>query len=340
LNKIVVAMPALLMCVASVVHGQTPRVEHTSNSVTLVLGPVVLPAHADHDGVQQPAPATIALPLDGWIQGFSVEVADTSGKPIPRVVLRDVNVFAPAQRELFSGVMLRVAAAAPETAPLSMPALIGYRVHAGDSLLLTTVFQNPTAQPYVAMLRVRFPFKGANSFVKAMSIYPLSLDVMPPAGSHSFDVPPGHSEHYWEGKPAIGGRILGMSGHVNKYGTLLRLEDRTEGKVLWEVKPDTDATGEIKEIPIAKFVSHFGLKLYPDHVYRFTAVYDNPTGVTVSDGGSGTLGGVFRPDGGVAWPPIDRANEDYKLDYRLMYRLDGTQRPGTNHQHPPEKEIP
>lgn len=319
------------------------RVQRTSGAVTLELGPIVLPAHAGHDDVRQPPPLTIAMPADGWISGYDVELVDANGKPIPRVVLHHVNVISTTKRELFSDIMLRIAAAGAETAPVTMPSVVGYRVHAGDSLLVSAMFHNPTAQSFVATLRIRFPFKDSRSFVKAVGIAPFYLDVMPPAGSHSFDVPPGRSEHYWEGKPAIGGRILGVSGHVHKYGSLLRLEDRTAGTVLWEVKPDTDAHGEVVAIPISKFVTHFGLRIRPDHVYRLTAVYDNPTGAMIVDGGMGALGGVFLPERGAAWPRVNRESAEFRVDYRLTYRLDGMQMPGMTHeqqkQHPPATDF-
>src|SRR5579885_2649205 len=174
----------------------TLHVERTADAVSLVLGPIVLPAHAGHDGVDQPPPLTIALPVDGWLAGYSVDLVDANGKPVPRVVLHHVNVIAPQKRELFSDIMLRIAAAGAETSPVSMPGILGYRVHPGDSLLVSAMFHNPTASSYVATLRIRFPFKSASSFVKAVGIYPFYLDVMPPAGSHSFDVPPGRSEHF------------------------------------------------------------------------------------------------------------------------------------------------
>jgi hypothetical protein len=313
----------------------TLRATQTDDAVTLELGPIVLPAHAGHDAVDQPPPLTVALNADGWLSGYSIELVDTSGKAIPHAVLHHVNVIEPSKRELFSDIMLRVAAAGAETSPVSMPGVVGYRVHPGDSLLVSAMFHNPTAESYVAMLRIRFPFKGSNSWIKAVGIYPFYLDVMPPAGSHSFDVPPGHSEHYWEGHPSVVGRILGVSGHVHKYGTLLKLEDRTTGQLLWQAKPDTDSTGEIVGMPIARFVTHLGLKIYPDHVYRLTAAYDNPTGATIVDGGMGALGGVFLPARGTTWPGIDRSSADYRTDYRLTYRVDGMQMNGMSRDHTP-----
>ena len=66
----------------------------------------------------------------------------------------------------------------------------------------------------------------------------------------------------------------------------------------------------------------FGVGVKPSHVYRLTAVYDNPTGASVIDGGMGALGGVFLPRDSAGWPAVDRENPDYVLDWRITYRLD------------------
>lgn len=306
----------------------TLRAASENGALVLELGPVELPANAGHDQVKQPPPLVIAVPRDGWISGYSIEIVDDQGRRLPQVVLHHVNVIAPGKRELFSDIMLRVAAAGTETAPLSMPSIVGYRVHRGDSLLVSAMLHNPTPRSYVATLRVRFPFKPASSTFGAVGVYPFYLDVMPPAGSHSFDVPVGHSEHYWEGRSAVDGRILGVGGHMHPYGTLLRLEDRTAGKVLWESRPVKDSTGEIVAMPITRFVTTLGLPVRTDHVYRLTAVYDNPTGSTIVDGGMGAMGGVFLPARHTVWPAIDRSSAVYRTDYRLTYRLDGMQMGG------------
>jgi hypothetical protein len=293
------------------------------DAFVLRYGPIILPAGADHHSLQQPATVAIAVPVDGWIAGFAVDVVDSAGKPLPRVLLHHANVISAMQRELFSDIMLRVAAAGPETSPLTMPSIVGYRVHRGDTLIVSAMMQNPTAESRVATLRIRFPFRKSTSRIGALSIFPFYLDVMPPAQPHSFDLRPGKSEQYWEGKPKIGGRILGVGGHMHKYGTLLRLEDRTEGKVLWEAKPATDSTGEVAAFPVTRFIRQLGLHIHPDHVYRLTAFYNNPTGAVIPDGGMGALGGVFLPERGVSWPKINPASADYRADVLGTYRLPG-----------------
>jgi hypothetical protein len=152
-----------------------------------------------------------------------------------------------------------------------------------------------------------------------VSIYPFYLDVTPPAGIHAYDLPAGVSERSWEGRPAIGGRILGVGGHLHKYGLDLKFTDVTTGTVIWDAKPDTDKTGEITAFPRKLFLWTLGVRLHPDHVYRVTAYYNNPTGKVIPDGAMGTLGGVMIPDHSVEWPKIDRASAEYKQDLVVTY---------------------
>lgn len=291
------------------------------DELVLDLGPIDLPAHAMHDAIRQPPPLAVRVPVDGWMHGYTVDVVDTAGGAVPQRVLHHLNVIAPERRELFSHIMLRVAAAGSETAPVDLPGVIGYRFHAGDSLLVSAMLHNPTDRGYAgAHLRVRFKFSNASRWVHPLSVFPFYLDVMPPAGSHSFDLPPGRSERSWEGRPAIAGRILVLGGHVHKYGVSLRLEDRTSNRVLWEVRPDTDATGEIASIPFKTFLWSLGVSIRPDHVYRLVAVYENPTGAPIPDGGMGALGGVIWPSGSAPWPSVNRGNSEYQDDVRISWR--------------------
>jgi hypothetical protein len=141
---------------------------------------------------------------------------------------------------------------------------------------------------------------------------------MPPAGeTHAYDLPPGYSEKSWEGRPAVAGRILGVGGHLHQYGLALRLEDLTAGKVIWEAQPILDEDGNLIGMPVKKFFWRLGVKVRPDHTYRLTAIYDNPTGEVIPDGAMGALGGVFLPARGAAWPVIDPAHPEYQLDLRV-----------------------
>src|SRR5690606_38333091 len=101
---------------------------------------------------------------------------------------------------------------------------------------------------------------------------------------HAYDLPPGKSQKSWEGRPAISGRLLGVGGHLHDYGVLLRLEDVTAGKVIWEAEPILDESGSVVGMPMKKFFWRLGVPIRADHVYRLTAFYDNPTGRMIPEG--------------------------------------------------------
>ena len=315
------------------------RVDSAAHEMLMELGPFDLPAHGGHDGGGSPPPRAALMPMNAWLHGYTIELVDEHEVALPGSLIHHVNIIAPQRRELFSNIMLRIGAAGTETQPLRLPRMIGYRVSAGDTVLVSSMLHNATMTSYRGVtLRVRVPYTPASTWVEPFGIFPFYLDVMPPAGTHSFDLPPGRSEKYWEGKPAIAGRMLGVSGHLHKYGVELRLEDMTARRVIWSGKPARDSAGDVAAMPLKKFLRKLGEPLDPSHVYRLTAVYDNPTGKTIPDGGMGALGGVMVPRGISRWPLVSRDNAEYLLDLRVTYRLDRepppVSRPVANGGHP------
>lgn len=295
----------------------------TSDARELVLdfGPFYLPAGADHHQVEQPLPAVAASPAAGWLHGFRVDVVTGNGRSLPSTIIHHVNVIAPERRELFSPIMRRIAAAGHETGEIRIPRLLGLPVREGEGLMVTAMLHNPTDEEYSdVFLRVRFPFTPERRWRRPVAIYPLYLDVMPPASVHAFDLPPGRSERSWEGSPVVSGRLLGVGGHLHRYGVSLVLEDVTRGRVIWEARPILNEEGDVIGMPTRRFLWRLGVPLRSDHVYRLTAVYDNPTGRTIDLGGMGALGGMFRPSRGEAWPPADPQDPEYRLDMELVHR--------------------
>jgi hypothetical protein len=119
---------------------------------------------------------------------------------------------------------------------------------------------------------------------------------------------------YWEGSPAVEGRILGIGGHLHNYATELRLEDMTTGTVVWNAAPELDENGSVIGVPSENLWWHLGTKIYPDHVYRIYVEYDNPTDAALPDGGMGAIGGVLWIGKDVEWPAVDRENPLYLTD--------------------------
>jgi hypothetical protein len=299
--------------VAALVAGTWARPDY----YTIDIGPLSLPASSGHGEVEQPGPVAMKLPLDGWLRGMAFELVDARGHRLPAEMLHHLNLIVPDRRELFSDIMLRIGAAGPETRPYTVPSFLGYRIRPGDSLLVTAMLHNPTPRKYDDVrLRVRLALSPVTSWLRPLSIRPVYLDVMPPAGAHSFDLPPGRSVRSWEGRPAVPARLLAAGGHLHQYGTSLRLENLSTGELIWEARPETGKAGEVLGMPRRYFLP-LGVQLNPDHRYRLSAEYDNPTGKVLVDGGMGALGGIVLPASGKEWPRVARSDSVYQHDVRV-----------------------
>jgi hypothetical protein len=295
------------------------RVVDRGREVVVEYGPLALHPDAGHVAGVEPPAITFVLPASGWMRGYVVELVDGAGRRLPQRLLHHMNVIAKDRRDLFSNVMQRLGSAGPETAPITLPRVVGVWGERGDTLLMTAMLHNSAGAHYDDVrLRVRIPFVRARSRIGAITVHPLSVAIGPKERPNVFDLPPGRSEHYWEGSPAVAARILGLSGHLHRYGIALRLEDRTAGKVMWELNPRSDSAGQVREMPVSMFLWSLGKPIQPDHVYRLTAVYDNPEGRTIPDGGMGVIGGVVVLSRGVRWPAVDRLHPEYVVDVQSI----------------------
>ena len=308
-------------------HAPTVRVTLGKGEIIVEYGPLVPPLE-HREGHRSPT-AVFTMPADGWLRGFAVTLLDSASNPLPRRMLHHAHVIAVGRRDLFTNEMMRVAAAGSETSDITLPRIFGLRANRGDTLAMVVAVHRPPGTPDGPVtLRLRAPFTPRTALLKAMTVYPMSISIGTRGQPNVFDLPPGRSEHFWEGSPSIDGRVLGFSGHLHRYGILLRFEDRTAGRVLWEGKPKVGKDGEVLGFPVTSLLSSAGVKLNADHVYRLTAVYDNPTTQTVRSDGMGVIGGVFRPRDGM-WPRVDHGHPDYVADFRALI--------GTNaHCHAPD----
>jgi hypothetical protein len=105
-----------------------------------------------------------------------------------------------------------------------------------------------------------------------------------------------------------------LGGHLHKYGQKLILEDVTTGDTLWVGTATNDAQGELTGVS-RKFYLR-ALRLEREHMYRLTAVYNNPTDEVVR-GAMGKIGGVFLPDRSQRIA-VDRTDADYLRDWQGM----------------------
>lgn len=302
--------------VATADGGPELRVEHDARRRTLTLeyGPVTLPAGVAYGGSLVPVSVPTTLPVDGWLRSFAIELLDARGRPL-EALLHHAGLFAPSERAVFGPAMRRVVAFGSETERIRLPGQLGYRVQPVDTLLLLAALYNATPVTHEGVvLRVEMRYADARLDVVHQDVLPLYLDVMPP-GDRVYDVPPGESQRSWEWSPAIAGRALAFGGHLHRYGRELTLEDVTTGDTVWVGRASYDESGEL--VGVSRTIYLRGVRLHPDHVYRITALYRNPTDRIIR-GAMGKIGGLFLPDEGERLPPIDRTDAGYRRDLEAM----------------------
>jgi hypothetical protein len=295
----------------------------------VVLQSVDLPsmAHADRD-VLQPTPVWATFPEAGWLHTFEFTLVDAKGNPVPRGVLHHFKVIEPERRELFGPIPLHLVGAGEETDPVRLPASVGYRLEAGDSLLITAMLHNPTDEDFVGVrLEASLGYTIEGPWQPPLEVVPFFAHVAPPMSVASYDLAPGRSTRTVDVKPAISGNLLGIGAHLHRYGISLSVDDVTDARRIWETTAELAPDGTVLDIPRDRFLWSRGPRLDATHTYRISAVFDNPTGAVIPDGGMATVGGLIIP--AEAWPAVDREDPQYRwyLERELM------QPTGSEHEH-------
>jgi len=292
---------------------------------------VDLPAAGAVDYNDQPTltPIWTTIPVSGWLHGWDYHLVAANGDSLPREALHHLKVMSLSYRELFNPIMLHVAGAGGETKPVVLPKEVGYPLQEGDTLLVTAMLHNTTGRDLKGVqLTVEFrysPLEGP--WRPPLPVVPFFAHVTAPMSDPSYDLPPGRSARSIDLSPAISGEIIGLGGHLHRYGVLLRLEDVTAGEVIWEKEAERSEDGQVLEIPYDRFVWSSLPRLRSDHTYRLTAIHDNPTGETIVGGGMGTLGGAIYVED--PWPQVDRQAVEY--DWYLNREATSGQREGHEH---------
>ena len=302
----------------------TVLVDSSAHRLVIQLPPVDVPA-ADHGGeamVGLPL-CQVLVPVDASLHSSRVEVLDDAGRALPHELLHHFNLSDPQHRELFLPIGLHLLAASRETPVITVPRLLfGLPLERGQRLIAGAMLANTSTRTYRRVhVRLVLHYVPRGRPWPLYRTYPWAIDVQyplgrPPTGSKAFDLAPGRTERFWEGSPAIPGTILGLGGHLHDFGVSLELKDMTTGAVLWRGSPVTDSAGRVITFPLARFYGwrRLGLHLLPEHVYRLTATYENRTGRWIRDGGMGAVAGLFVPDRGAAWPPVDTRDTLYQQD--------------------------
>lgn len=274
--------------------------------LTIRLGPVHLPADADHHAVAQPPDRIWEIAFDGWLLSYAPRLTDGAGQPVPGRLLHHVafwhtgraDFLCPNKQEHIFG------AGGEMNEWLSLPG-VGYRVGKGDRIRVSTMFHNPTDvdQPE-AHLEVRVAYEEGAAEEPRRNVYPAWFDVQE-CGSSGYDLEPGTDVTTGEIEMAVSGRLLGVGGHLHDHGRELALElvrperaadDGGGVQEIARLEPRADEKGRILSVPVKPFLLEGGRTLEAGDRVRVTARYENSTGRRIPEGAMGIVVGYFLPD--------------------------------------------
>ena len=301
-------------------------VDSSRHEVTLTTGPWSLPNmppmedHAMMDGAGGSHDSPVQhfeWPVDGWFRGFKYELVDADGNVLDRRMMHHMIMVNFDRRQLLYPAVERIAGAGSETDDASVPKTIGVPLSKGMDLGFYIMWHNESGKDLEGVyLKYTMLWTPTNQNPRPVTSLPLYMDVnLTVGGSNTFDVPPGRSEKAYEFTLPVGGRLLGVGGHLHDYGSLVKLIDAESGKELTRVTAKRDSSGKVLGVSRKLFgVSGQGLKLKPNHRYKVVGVYDNPTGELRPKAAMAHMVGLFVPDDMSKWPTVDTADPTMRRD--------------------------
>ena len=299
------------------------KVDSARHEVVIVTGPWKLPNmppmdnHTMMDMGAHDAPVQhFTWPVDGWYRGFKYQLVDSQGNVLDRRVMHHMIMINFDRRQLLYPAVERLGGAGSETNDASVPKTIGVPLSKGANLGFYIMWHNETGKDLDAVyLRYSMLWMPTNQNPRPVSSLPIYMDVnLTVGGSNMFDAPPGKSTKAYEFTLPVGGRLLGVGGHLHDYGSMVQLEDAQTGKELARVVAQRDSAGHVLKVSRKLFgVSGEGLKLEAGHRYRVVGTYDNPTQKT-APGVMAHMVGLFVPDDMSKWPKVDTADPTLRKD--------------------------
>lgn len=315
---LVVALAGLLCAPGLVAQAPAGGPEQ---DLVVTLGPVSLPAHAEHHAIMQPGFRTFSAPSAGWLQAYLVELRDRAGRRLPGTLLHHCEMVDLERRQLLLPELQRVVSVGSESPALILPASLGYPVRGGHSLGIHAMLANPTGQDYPEVyVRVilRLARAGAGASPRSVLTFHAEVPGDRPFSS-SFAVPAGRTVKQAEFTVPIAGTLLGVGGHLHDYGRRLLVINLATGDTLYDGRSETAPDGRIQDMPMAPMWARGGVRVAAGTRFRLIGIYDNPTGRESPDGGMVTFGAIFTPDDQSDWPTLDWDRPEPAADLaRLM----------------------
>jgi len=316
------------------------RIDNDKHEVSFVVGPFVVPPMdhhmmMDHGSMQMGHEESVRTlyqfdwPVDGYAKGFRVEVHDAKGKVLPTSLLHHVTGVTLNRRQYIYSSSERLFGIGKETEAVLLPGNLAVPLEKGQRIGYYVAWNNETGKELKGVsIHVVMTYVPAVAAKQMIAVLPVWLDVNNEVGgTNTYDLTPGKSMKSYEFVAPVGGRILGIGGHLHDYGIAVRLEDAESGQVLVRLPATRDKSGRIVSVA-RKFYAFNALKLREGHRYRVVAEYDSPLREIVPRGAMGNMLAVIAPDDLKRWPAIDPTDPQFKRDMASL-GLASTARPGT-----------
>jgi len=268
-----------------------------AQTLTVRVGPLILPANSDHTAVAQAPTVFLDIPFNGWITAYHPRLVDGTGNSEPGRLLHHVAFYNTTRPDfLCPNKQEHIFGAGGEMNDWPTLPGFGYRVHKGDRIRISTMFHNPTETSYPrTWLEVKLDYRTATQGEPLKSVYPAWFDAGG-CGNSGYDLGPGRTLKMGEFKLGFNGRLLGVGGHMHDYGRQLDLYNLTRGEDVAALKAQLDSSGRIQSMPIVRFTDRGGYKLSKDDVLRVSSIYESPLSKPIPEGAMGIVVGYFLPD--------------------------------------------
>jgi hypothetical protein len=325
MRRSIFAMIALLAAPAA---AQKPsiQIDRVRHEVAFIAGPFDVPPmdmhmHGTHAAMQMGHDEKVhtlyqfTWPVDGYAKAFRVEVRDARGNLLPSSLLHHVTGVTIDRRQYIYESSERLFGIGKETGDVVLPGNLAVPLNKGQRIGYYVAWNNTTAKELRGVsVRVVMTWAPPQATSQLIPVLPIWIDVNNEVGgTNTFDLPPGKSAKSFEFTPPVGGRILGISGHLHDYGVMVRLEDAETNTVLVNLPATRDANGQIRSMA-KKFYAVNALRLKAGHRYRVVAVYDSPLKETIAKGAMGAVVGVIAPDDLARWPSVNPDDPQFRRD--------------------------
>lgn len=245
--------------------------------LVVTLGPIELTGQTGLATHSVTAVAGGRISRAAMLYRFHVQLVDSAGRILRGGPAWSATLLAGSARDGAVALqpLMHLSARAHD---VGLPKPLGYRVEAGDTLVLVAAIDDTPVDGRRLQLRLTIEYEPLDGPVSRLAVVPLQLNgsdidgvSQPQAGGGSF-------VRSWEWSSDVSGRVLAFGGLPLEGASELLLLDATSGQMLWRTTPANEETGA-ESAQRSSFV-RLGVAVQQGRIYRLDVVYEAPAAPT------------------------------------------------------------